>query len=392
MHPRGRRCSSLEYFPIFSVVAPGPRGASRVSVLRHDFHQGLLAVAAGRVFQQTTHSTRVGISVTDALVRALRTAGTFPPLAGEVECRVVAQTAPLARTFTPPRRLHTMRHAGGFLSTEGTWTAVAPGPPQPLAPGTYSVEVRGDFYRPLVFTLVWPPAPGQSRVPLDGLGQPDTLALLPAAHYPLPDGTTSRFQLGPTLIRGALFADNGAPLAGRRVEALNLPILNPPELPPLGAWPFMATESSATGDWALVLPGRRYINAAAESLPVTNPPTPPLTAVVTTRVTYAPGVFTDVPLTVEFAAENALKNTALRGQVTGPGGRPLPGVQITTSLNARQSVTRADGVWFLYFDLNQADAAGVTVTATRPGGATASAVGIPVRRFATVVVPTMQFP
>jgi hypothetical protein len=349
-------------------------------------------VAAGRVFQQTTHSTRVGISVTDALVRALRTAGTFPPLAGEVECRVVAQTAPLARTFDPPRLLHTMRHAGGFLSTEGTWTAVEPRTPLPLSPGTYSVEVRGDFYRPLVFTLVWPPAPGQSRVPLDGLGQPDTLALLPAAHYPLPDGTTSRFQLGPTLIRGALFAENGAPLAGRRVEALNLPILNPPELPPLGAWPFMVTESSATGDWALVLPGRRYINAAAESLPVTNPPTPPLTAVVTTRVTYAPGVFTDVPITVEFAAENALKNTALRGQVVGPGGRPLPGVQITTDLNALQSVTRADGVWFLYFDLNQADAAGVTVTATRPGGATAIAVGVPVKRFATVVVPTMQFP
>ncbi len=349
-------------------------------------------MAAGPVFQQTTHATRVGISVTDALVRALRTAGTFPPLAGAVECRVVEQTAPVARTFTPPRRLHTVPHAGGFLSTEGVWTPVEPGPPLPLSPGTYSVEVRGDYYRPLVFTLVWPPAPGQSRVPLDGLGQPDTLALLPAANYPLPDGTTSRFQLGPTLIRGALFAENGAPLAGRRVEALNLPILNPPELPPLGAWPFMVTESSATGDWALVLPGRRYIHPAAESLPVTNPPTPPLTDVVTTRVTYSPGVFTDVPLTVEFAAEIALKNTALRGQVTGPGGRPLPGVQITTSLDARQSVTRADGMWFLYFDLNQANVAGVTVTATRPDGTAASAVGIPVRRFATVVVPTMQFP
>ena len=349
-------------------------------------------MAAGPVFQQTTHATRVGISVTDALVRALRTAGAFPPLAGTVECRVVAQTSPLARTFNPPRLLHTARHAGGFLSTEGTWTAGPPGPPLPLAPGTYAVEVRGDYYRPLVFTLVWPPAPGQMRVPLDGVGQPDTLALLPAASYPLPDGTTSRFQLGPTLIRGALFSENGAPLAGRRVEALNLPILNPPELPALAAWPFMVTESSASGDWALVLPGRRYINAAAESLPVTNPPTPPLTAVVTTRVTYALGLVTDVPLTVEFAAENALRNTALRGQVTGPGGRPLAGVSITTTVNARQSVTRADGVWFLYFDLNQADVAGVTVTATLPDGTTASAVGVPVRRFATVVVPTMQFP
>jgi hypothetical protein len=33
MHPRGRRCSSLKYGPIFSLVAPCPRGASRLSVL-----------------------------------------------------------------------------------------------------------------------------------------------------------------------------------------------------------------------------------------------------------------------------------------------------------------------------------------------------------------------
>ena len=42
MHPRSRRCSSLAYCPIFSVVAPGDRGASPVSVLRRDFHHGLL--------------------------------------------------------------------------------------------------------------------------------------------------------------------------------------------------------------------------------------------------------------------------------------------------------------------------------------------------------------
>jgi len=42
MHPRSRRCSSIKYCPIFSVVAPGDRGASPVSVLRRDFHHGLL--------------------------------------------------------------------------------------------------------------------------------------------------------------------------------------------------------------------------------------------------------------------------------------------------------------------------------------------------------------
>ena len=34
MHPRGRRCSSIKYGAIFSVVAPCPRGASPVSVQR----------------------------------------------------------------------------------------------------------------------------------------------------------------------------------------------------------------------------------------------------------------------------------------------------------------------------------------------------------------------
>jgi hypothetical protein len=42
MYPRSRRCSSIKYGPIFSVVAPCDRGASPVSVLRRDFHHGLL--------------------------------------------------------------------------------------------------------------------------------------------------------------------------------------------------------------------------------------------------------------------------------------------------------------------------------------------------------------
>lgn len=350
-----------------------------------------MAAAAG-VFQQVAHPPRIGVSVTDALTRALRIAGEFPALLGGVELRIVGQSLPAARRFEPPRRLQVLRHAGGFLSIDGTWSAAATDAPLPLAPGTYEVEVRGDYYRTLTFDLVWPPAAGQTRVPLTGGGQPDTLALMPAPHYPLPDGTTSRFQLGPTVIRGAVVAADGTPLAGRRVEALNLPILNPAELPPLGPWPFMATESSASGDWALVLPGRRYIDAAAEMLPVTNPPTPPLTRPITIRVTYAAGVFTDVVLPVQYASETSLRGTALRGQVTGPDGRPIAGAVITTDVDGRQSVTRADGAWFLHFDLNQPDVAAATVTATRPDGATASAAGVPVRRFATVVVPTIAFP
>jgi len=44
MHPASRRCSSLEYCPIFSVVAPGDPGASPVSVRRQGIHHRLLAL------------------------------------------------------------------------------------------------------------------------------------------------------------------------------------------------------------------------------------------------------------------------------------------------------------------------------------------------------------
>jgi hypothetical protein len=77
--------------------------------------------------------------------------------------------------------------------------------------------------------------------------------------------------------------------------------------------------------------------------------------------------------------------------VVGRGGRPIVGARISTNLNARRSITREDGVWFLYFDLNQTSTA-AAVTATLPNGTAASVPGIPVQQFSTVVVPTFQFP
>ena len=61
MHPRGLRCSFLEYCWIFSVVAPCPPGASRVSVPRHDGHHGLLAMADPRVVHVEVNGQRYPI-------------------------------------------------------------------------------------------------------------------------------------------------------------------------------------------------------------------------------------------------------------------------------------------------------------------------------------------
>ena len=44
MHPRGLRCFSIKYGPIFSVVAPCPRGASPPSVLAVTFTTGCQAL------------------------------------------------------------------------------------------------------------------------------------------------------------------------------------------------------------------------------------------------------------------------------------------------------------------------------------------------------------
>ena len=65
---------------------------------------------------------------------------------------------------------------------------------------------------------------------------------------------------------------------------------------------------------------------------------------------------------------------------------------ITTSLNALTSRTRDDGQWSLYLDPNEPSAANIAVTATAPGGGTATLNGVSVQPKAAVVVPTIHLP
>jgi hypothetical protein len=345
-------------------------------------------MAIDTVIARATHSRKVAISMTDALRQALRTDGQFPAPLGAIECRIVAQTAPVARTFDPPLVLNTI-NKGSVLAIDGWWSTPGRFEALPLGPGSYQAEIRGAQYRVFRFTLNWPLQEGQPRVPIPN----GTAQLMPGPSYAMPDVTTSRFQLGPTVIRGCLLGEDGQPRPRVPVEVLNFALINPPpsEVPNFDAWPFAVTETSESGDWVLLLPGRRYIDATPEQWQPANPPPLPLTKKFTIRLTDPPGTFTDVKLDVEFAADNSLTNTALRGRVVGRGGRPIVGARISTNLNARRSITREDGVWFLYFDLNQTSTA-AAVTATLPNGTAASVPGIPVQQFSTVVVPTFQFP
>lgn len=339
--------------------------------------------------EQITHQPHMALSMVDRLAQALRVGGTFPPILGEVSCELVETTAPVQRMIDPPRVLAAFRNRSGYLMLDGTYADPTDRTRfWPLGPGTYRVRVRGELYQDAEFLLEWPPAAGQHRIPVPQPGNADSVELLPSAAYPLPDVTLDRLQLGPTILRGCAFAADGKPLAGVIAEVINLPLLHPRHLAPLGDWPFLRAASGASGDWALVLPGRRYLDNTPE-IPPAN--TLPLKRRIEVRVSYPGGPVIAVQEVI-LGSEHSVRNTALRGQVLGPGGRPIAGARIETSASPRTSITRADGKWTLYFDLNQAGAANVSVTATPPGQAPQTDATATLRPGSTVFVPTFHFP
>lgn len=339
--------------------------------------------------QQTRHRPWLALSLVDRLAQALHVGGAFPGVLGALRCELVARTAPVQQAYAPPRALTTFVNRSGYLMLDGTYADPRePGRCWPLGAGSYRVRLRADVYRDAEFQLDWPPTPGQRRIPVPTPGNDGSVELLPSASYPLPDVTLARLQLGPTILRGAAFGADGTPLAGVAVAALNLPLLQPSNLPPLTDWPFLRSASGANGDWALLLPGRRYIDTAPEIAPAN---TLPLTRQIAIQVDYPDGSVTTVQEVV-LGSEHAVRNTALRGQVLGPGSRPLAGVAITTSAGPRSTRTRADGQWSLYFRLDQAAVGQLAVTATPAGQPAQTDTSATLQPGATVFVPTFHFP
>jgi hypothetical protein len=346
-------------------------------------------MAAAQVFEQVIHTPHLALSVVDALARALRVGGEFPQPLGDISCEIVETMAPLQRTFDPPRVLWSFRNRSGYVVLDGTYTEANDRARRwPLGPGSYRIRVRGEYYQDGEFLLHWPPAADDRRIRIPQPNNADNLELLPAPAYPLPDVTTGRFQLAPTILRGSALRADGAPIQSALVEAINLPaFLQPPDLPPLGDWPFLTAHTSADGDWALVLPGRRYFDNAAE---IPQPNAPPIRRQISVRIGYPSGPVTTVQ-DVLLGSEHSVRNTALRGQVLGPAGQPIAGAQIRTSASAATSTSRRDGIWFLYFDLNQVAVPNVAVTVTTPAGASATDSTAALQPRSTVVVPTFHF-
>lgn len=337
---------------------------------------------------RTTLRPLLALSVVDRLAQALRQAGTFPPLLGDLRCEVVAMTAPQALAFDPPRLLAGFINRSGYLILDGTYhDAQDRSRLWPLGPGTYRLRLRNELYQDAEFDLAWPPAPDQRRLPVPQPSNPDSVELFPSPAYPMPDLTLARMQLGPTIVRGSARAADGTPLAGLLAEVIDLPLLAPSDQPPLGDWPFLSARSGPDGDWALVLPGRRYLDVTPDIPP---PNAPPLRKQFKVRVHYPDGLVTTVQ-DVLLGSEHAIRNTVLRGQVLGSGSRPLEGAAITTSAGPRATTSRAEGGWTLVFDLDQASLPQVDVTATVPGKAPKTDSSALLRSGAAVVVPTFQF-
>jgi hypothetical protein len=332
---------------------------------------------------RAAHRPTFAVAAADLLAQALAARGPIAPPNCPLSCAVVAQLAPVARDFDPPLMLELRQGTNGSLLLDGRYR-VGDGPlgDFPLGDGSYTAELRGDHYRPQPFTLDWPPT--ALRTPL-AAGAPVDVTLFPSTAYPYPDVTALPFNLGPTLLRGSVFRTDGTPEVGAVVTIPALPALNPPA----PAWPFIQTETDASGDWALLLPDRRRFGIAGET--TAQPPQS-----MTVHVQCLPLVggrvldFQNVPVTL--GRENAVPNTSLRGQVTRAGGRPLGGVVITTSANALASRTRDDGRWTLYLDPNQVGVINVAVTATAPDGSTVTLNGVAIQSRATVVVPTLHLP
>lgn len=349
-------------------------------------------MATARItLERYQHRPRAALSIVDRLRQALRASGRFPPPLGDIECAIVAATAPVARRYEPARLLTLLRTRAGYFTFDGSYTNPEdPGRQWTLAPGSYEVRVRSPLYLDETFELTWPPAPDRRvRIPKAAadVANLDSLELRPSAAYPLPDLTLGSSQLGPTLIRGTALAADGTPIEGITAEVLHLPLLQPAGLPALGNWPFLQTLTSASGDWALLLPSRRYLDARPDELPAG---TPPIALPINVSVAYTAGAVT-TRRTVLLGAEHSVRNTGLRGHVLGPGGSPIAGARISTDAGAAVTTTRADGSWFLYFGLDQPAVVNLRVTATTPWQATATEPQASVQPGAIVVVPTFHF-
>lgn len=334
-------------------------------------------MAVVRTYEQFTHTQSFAIGAKDSFALLRSTKNQIPQVLGEFKFLVTRRVSPPAIVFDPPLELVSFTNRSGFFIFSGaTRSPERPGH-KLLAAGNYECRVESDYYQTLDPVLVtWPPAKVYDPA--------RDLDLVPGPNYPFPDfsvllrpnGTRVQRQLGVTVLRGSLFEAGGQPQT-------DIPIrFEPPADPafPIRFQLFPDCKTDAKGNWVVSL-----IDKDPHVLATPDPFFEFQGAIQVNRPVNPYNV-PNVKLTL--GRENALRQTGLRGSVVHAGGRPFPGVKLTTSIGPGESVTRSDGQWFFYFDLGQADDP-VTVTATAPDGQNTNVLSQIVRDSITVV-PTFE--
>jgi hypothetical protein len=284
----------------------------------------------------------------------------IPPILGDFRFLLTKRVSVPQRDYQPPLEFVTTTNPGGFILLSGD-TRVSPTHAKlPLAAGRYRWRVESDFYQANEFEDDWPPA-----LVYD---QAKDLQLLPGPGYPFPDSTLTQRELVTTLVRGSFFTGTGDPATAGTVELI-LPAL------PASFAAFTKCSPDSQGNWVLVLIEKQKEDPAPDFAHA--------------RVRFSLGTNQhDVTLAITPGAENAIRQTALRGRVVDGSGRGIAGARITTSVGGVESATKADGGWSLYFRLSQGNAQ-VQVTATTVDGRTARQ-NVQIQQGKTLVLPTMK--
>jgi hypothetical protein len=300
-----------------------------------------------------------------------------PPVLGKVAFFITKRISAPAVSYELPLEFLSWSNASGFFLFNGETRSSKISGTLRLSPGRYQLKAESEYYQPLKKEIDWPPAQVHDIA--------NDLTLKPAATYPFPDLTLLQGKLGVTLLRGGLFTAAGKPLPGAAITMI------PPSDSDF-AKRFALFDSCVTdekGSWVLCLIDRTKEPVAepdpfaeftcvikVDKSAVADPP-PPIN----------PYQFT---LKVKLGEENILRQTALRGAVVAPGGRPFPAVKITTDIEAGESITGADGQWFFYFKLQpEGGPANVSVTATAQDGRTSSK-STQLKPGAIAIVPAIE--
>ena len=290
----------------------------------------------------------------DSYARARGVRGPHPRPIGEVSYFITGKMANgLAQPFATPLPLKITRNPSGYDLFFGELAAGSGGTAKADLPdGTYIVRVKSQFYQPAERNDIVMPSAFAPKTP-NGLKRPWHFDLSPNYAYPFPDSSMLSRGLGPTLLRGALCAVDGAGMEGATIQVVGHSSVY---------------KTDASGQWVLVFP---------DTEPAGN---------VTVHFDLPDGSARDIVVPLEQGRENSLAQTALRGSAVAAGAG-LAGVAIQVSGQIEQVTSGTGGGWFYYFDLNQ-PARIVTVTAVAPDGRRLTQSRIPVQPRSTVVVPS----